>query len=313
MSKFVKTILGSTAITAVLAAGTATAQDRYNEIGLIIGGVSESWNGVQIIDGGGTGDDTALASGHNARLNLPLGGNLTLQSDVDVEWNDRAFNNNAVSGQRWGFQGTGHFSWRDPSQGLFGVFGGVAASSHNDTDPGYRTNLRFVGGEAQLYVDDLTFYAQGAFVDQEGELTGDGFFARGAGRWFMGVDTRIQVEGLYSNLRFESGDSANYDVYQWGARFDTLWEQAPLVGDMPLFLAYRGTYRDGCLGNEFANASDNDTMDHTIMAGLSYNWGAPSKMDQDRRGATLDTPNVASLAPCYNGTLPVVPPPVVIP
>ncbi|MGI9512406.1 MAG: hypothetical protein ACR2OL_05850 [Anderseniella sp.] len=302
MGKFANRIIASTAILATLAAGTATAQDRFNEIGLIVGGVSESWYGVQIIDGGGTGDDTVFASGQNARLNLPLGGNLSLQSDVDVEWNDRAFNDNAVSGQRWGFQGTAHLNWRDPSQGLFGVFGGVAASSHNDILPAFRTNLRFVGGEAQLYVDDLTLYGQGAFVDQQGNLSGNGFFARGVGRWFVGVDTRVQVEGLYSNLRFEDGASADYDVYQWGARFDTLWEEVPLVGSMPWFLAYRGTYRDGCLGNEFANASDNDTMDHTVIAGLSYNWGAPSKMDQDRRGATLDTPNVASLAPCYNGT-----------
>jgi hypothetical protein len=313
MSKFTKSILGSTAILAVLTTGNATAQDRFNHIGLIIGGVSESWNGVQIIDGGGTGNDTALASGHNARLSLPLGGNLSLQSDVDVEWNDRAFDNNAVSGQRWSFQGAGHFTWRDPSHGLFGVFGGVTASSHNDTDPDYRTNMRFVGAETQYYLEDLTFYAQAAFVDQQGELTGDGYFARGVGRWFMGVDTRIQVEGLYSNLKFQDGASADYDVYQWGARFDTLWEDAPLLGNMPLFLAYRGTYRDGCLGNEFPNAADNDTMDHTVMAGLSYSWGAPSKMDNDRRGATLDTPNVASLAPCYNGLALVGPPPPVIP
>lgn len=308
MSKFAQTILGSAALLAVLATGSATAQDRFNYIGLIIGGVSESWNGVQAIDGGGTGDDMTLASGHNARLSVPLGGNLSLQSDVDIEWNDRAFNNNTVSGQRWSFQGAGHFTWRDPTHGLFGVFGGVAASSHNDTVPGFRTNLRFVGAETQYYLNDLTFYAQAAFVGQDGNLTGDGYFARGAGRWFMGVDTRIQVEGLYSNLKFQDGDSANYDVYQWGARFDTLWEEAPLLGNMPLFLAYRGTYRDGCLGNEFPNAADNDTMDHTIMAGLSYNWGSPSKMDNDRRGATLDTPNVASLAPCYNG---VAPPPFV--
>lgn len=295
-----KSILGSVAVFAVLIAGNAQAQDRYNDIGLIVGGVSESWNGVQAIDGGGTGNDIALASGHSARVSLPLGGNLSLQSDVDVEWNDRAFNNNAVAGQRWSFQGAGHFSWRDPSQGLFGVFGGVTASSYNDIDPAFRTNLRFIGGEGQFYMNDLTFYAQGAFVDQEGELTGDGFFARGVGRWFMGVDTRVQVEGLYSNLRFRDGDSENYDVYQWGARFDTVWEDTPIMASLPLFMAYRGTYRDGCLGNEYANGADNDTMDHTIMAGLSYSWGAPSKMDGDRRGATLDTPNVATLAPCYS-------------
>ena len=302
MNKFSKTVLGSTAILALLATGNVHAADDENEFGLRVSGATDSWNGVQYIDGGGTGDDTALASGHNARLSLPLGQNLSLQTDVDVEWNDRAFDNNTVSGQRWSFQGGGHLSWRDPSQGLFGVFGGVAASNHNDTDPAYRTNLRFVGGEGQLYVDDLTFYAQGAFVDQEGELTGDGYFARGVGRWFIGVDTRLQFEGLYSNLDFQSNQPGDYNVYQWGARFDTVWEDTSMFGDIPLFVAYRGTYRDGCLGNEFPDSGDNDTSDHTVMAGFSYTWGTPSRMDNDRRGATLDTPNVASLAPCYNGT-----------
>ena len=303
MRKISKSILGGTAIIAVLATGHVHAAEEENEFGLRVSGATDSWNGVQYIDGGGTGDDTALASGHNARLSLPLGGNMSLQTDVDVEWNDRAFGNNSVSGQRWSFQGGGHLSWRDPSQGLFGVFGGVAASNHNDISPSFRTNLRFVGGEGQLYVDDLTFYAQGAFVDQEGELSGDGYFARGVGRWFAGVDTRLQVEGLFSNLDFQNNQSGDYNVYQWGARFDTVWEDTSMFGDIPLFVAYRGTYRDGCLGNEFPNGGDNDTSDHTVMAGFSYVWGTPSRMDNDRRGATLDTPNVASLAPCYNDTV----------
>lgn len=301
MKNLSKAIGIGTAILALLATGNVQAADDENEFGLRISGATDSWYGVQYIDGGGTGDDTVLASGQNARLSLPLAENVSLQTDVDAEWNDRAFGNNAVSGQRWSFQGSGHVSWRDPSQGLFGIFGGVSASNHNDTGPGYSTNLRFVGGEGQFYVDDLTFYAQGAFIDQEGELTGDGYFARGVGRWFVGVDTRLQFEGLYSNLDFQSNQSGDYDIYQWGARFDTVWENTVMFGDIPLFIAYRGTYRDGCLGNEFANSSDNDTSDHTVMAGFSYIWGTPSRIDNDRQGATLDAPNLATLAPCYNG------------
>ncbi|MEM7632940.1 MAG: hypothetical protein AAF299_00165 [Pseudomonadota bacterium] len=295
MTSLAKSLVGASVL-ALLATGGAHAADHENEIGLIVAGVTDSWNGVQFIDGGFTGDDTTLASGHNARLSLPLGDNLSLQTDVDVEWNDRAFDNNEVSGQRWGFQGAGHFSWRDPSRGLFGVFGGVAASSHNDSGPTYRTNLRFVGGEAQVYIDNLTLYAQAAYVDQEGELTGDGFFARGVGRWFTDSDTRFQVEGLFANLDFFDGQTGDYDIFQWGARFDTVWNDAPIVGSLPIMIAYRGTLRDGCLGV----GPDTDTSDHTIMAGFSYHWGATSKLDSDRRGATLDTPNVATLAPCYD-------------
>ncbi len=298
MKRSVKTaLLGASAIVLAATASVANAADYDREVGLIVSGVLDNWNGIQIIDGGFTGNDTTLASGHNARLSLPLGTNLSIQSDVDVEWNDRAFDNNDVSGQRWNFQGAAHLSWRDPSRGLFGVFGGAGTSHYNDYVPGYSTNVHFVGGEAQVYIDNITLYAQGAYVNLEEELDGDGFFARGVGRYFLDADTRFQVEGLYANLSFFDGPSADYDVFQWGARFDTVWNNAPIIGTLPLFIAYRGTRRDGCFG---PGVADGDTSDHTIMAGFSYHWGANSKLDNDRRGATLDTPNVGSMVTCYD-------------
>jgi hypothetical protein len=37
------------------------------------------------------------------------------------------------------------------------------------------------------------------------------------------------------------------------------------------------------------------------MAGFNYYFGANSRLDNDRRGATLDMPNVGNLLPCYDG------------
>ena len=259
--------------------------------------VLDNWNGIQIIDGGFTGNDTTLASGHNARLLLPLGTNLSIQSDVDVEWNDCTFDNNTVAGQKWSAQGAVHLSWRDPSRGLFGAFGGVGLSKHNDYLPDFGSDIRFVGGEGQIYIDNITLYGQGAYLDvvsDEGGLEAEGFFVRGVGRYFMPDDSRFQVEGLFASLD-DKDNFLKYDVYQWGARFDTTWDNAPIVGSLPLFVAYRGTLRDGCFGT----LPDSDTSDHTIMAGFSYHWGTNSRLDTDRRGATLDTPNAATFVSCY--------------
>jgi hypothetical protein len=293
--------LVKSAIAAGIAAGCmssgAQAADYEQEIGLIVAGAVENWNGISFIDGGSTGSDTTIVSGHSGRVSLPLGPNLSLQSDIDVEWNSRAFagDDNSAAGNIWNFQGGAHLSWRDPSRSLFGIFAAAGEERHNDTDPDINYDFTVIGGEAQFYIDNTTLYIQGAYFDVDGDLE-SGFFARGVGRHFLDQDTRLQLEALFANVEFE-GDAGDYNVFQWGARFDTVWHNAPIVGSLPLFIGYRGTLRDGCL----PSLADSDTTDHIIMAGFNYYFGANSRLDNDRRGATLDMPNVGNLLPCYDG------------
>lgn len=295
-----KTLLKSAIAAGIAVMGVssgAQAADYEQEIGLIVAGAVENWNGVSFIDGGSTGSDTTIVSGHSGRLSLPLGPNLSLQSDIDVEWNSRAFDgdDNVAAGNVWNFQGGAHLSWRDPSRGLFGIFAAAGEARYNDTDPDIHAEFSVIGGEAQFYIDNTTLYIQGAYFDVDGDLE-DGFFARGVGRHFLDQDTRLQLEVLFANVEFNGG--GDYDVFQWGARFDTVWHNAPVVGNLPLFIGYRGTSRDGCL----PTIADSDTTDHIIMAGFNYYFGANSRLDNDRRGATLDMPNVGNLLPCYDGS-----------
>jgi hypothetical protein len=156
------------ATSVVFAAMTASAQaadlEMERELGLIVSGVVDSWMGVQYIDDGAT-DDTVFATGGEGLLSLPLGDNLSIQNDVKYEANDRAFKHAELPfGPRYSYQYAAHMSWRNPMSGLFGAFGGMGTSNQTQ-GAGTGTNFRFVGGEGQFYLDDMTFYAQGGYVD----------------------------------------------------------------------------------------------------------------------------------------------------
>ncbi len=86
-----KSILTATAAL-LLSSTMASAADLDREIGLIVSGVVDQWTGVQMInDSAFYDDDAVLASGSSGRLSLPLGTNLSIQSDFKYEYNTYAF------------------------------------------------------------------------------------------------------------------------------------------------------------------------------------------------------------------------------
>lgn len=116
----------------------------------------------------------------------------------------------------------------------------------------------------------------------------------------MDADTRVQLEGGYAGIDRTRGRGAgqgtgpcDIDIYTWGARFDTRFA-LPIVGDSNIFLGYRGTLRDDC----YQFGGGQDLTDHTIMVGFNYQFGGTSMLDNDRRGATLDTPDFVNMLTC---------------
>ena len=265
--------------------------------GLIVSGVIDQWAGVQIIDDGAS-DDTVFSSGGEGLLSLPVGDNLSIQSDVKYEYNSNALESpaeNEVFGPRYAFQGAAHLSWRDPSSFLLGVFGGVGGASSFI----FRQDVRFIGGEAQFYLEDVTLYVQGGLVDYDNLtastsaelpsgllLPDEGVFARGVVRWFPTMDSRVQIEGTYVNLDLENTlfggitPGQDVDIFSVGARYDFPVASLPVIGDTPLYVAYRGTFRDNC------NYTGGDGMDdHTFMVGTSYSFSGDMLNVPSRRYA----------------------------
>ena len=271
-------------------AGPASAADYEREMGLIVSGVVDSWAGVQFIDDG-IDDDTVFTNGGEGLLSLPLGDNLSIQSDFKYEYNTNA--NEApfdidVAGPRFSYQFATHASWRDPSRGLFGAFGGMGSDDSSIGFGSFRQDYRFVGGEAQFYIDNITLYGQGGFVETSNDFFGleDGFFARGVVRYFPTSDSRIQLEGTYINMDYNFAFSGEMEAFAVKARYDFVLAGMPVIGDTPIYLGYRGTFRDNCV------AGGDDLDDHTIMVGTSYSFSG-DRLTVDRQGATLDTPDFA--------------------
>lgn len=287
----------SIALASITASANAADFEPERELGLIVSGVVDTWFGAQFIDGGDFGDETVVTTGGAGLLSLPLGDNLSIQNDVKYEYNTLA-NDNLYStmGPRYSYQGAAHLSWRDPDAGLFGAFGGMGTSNFG---PVGSTNHRFVGGEFQFYLPEMTFYGQGGYVDfTPGDIpiTGldDGFFGRGVFRWFFANNSRLQLEGTYLNAEFDMS-GMEYDSYSLGARYDFKLAGLPFIGDTALYVGYRGTFRDTCLSSYSA-----DVDDHTIMVGTSYSFSG-DLLTVDRQGATLDTPdfNHSCMGPTY--------------
>lgn len=280
----------------------ASAADQDRQIGLLVSGVVDSWAGVQFIDNNGLsfglGDDTVFTNGGEAALSLPLGDNLSIQSDVKYEYNTNATEapgSSDVFGPRYSFQGATHLSWRDPSRGLFGVFGGAGTSSFGlFEDDGFGHDVAFVGGEAQLYLDNITLYGQGGYVDFDTRTNSsnfglsDGVFVRGVFRWFLDNDSRVQLEVTYLNADYTEAEAGDVDIFSVGARYDFVLAGLPIIGDTALFVGYRGTFRENCFNLVGGPSADVD--DHTIRIGTSYSFSG-DRLTVDRQGATLDTPD----------------------
>ncbi len=288
-----KTVLAAIAASMAFSA-PANAADLDRELGLIVSGVVDQWAGVQFIDSLSpeTNDDTVFAQGGEGLLSMPLGENFSVQGDVKYEYNSYAIESpgfNDVVGPRYSFQGTAHMSWRDPNSFLFGAFGGAGGA---DTSFVGRYDISYIGGEAQVYLDNITLYGQGGFIDFDprtfvGDALDDGLFARGVLRWFMADGSRLQLEGTYINVDYQSVfrpfGATEMEAFSVSARYDFNLD-LPVAGSTPLYVRYRGTFRDNCY------AGRNDVDDHTIMIGTSYSFSG-DRITVDRRGATLDTPD----------------------
>ena len=292
------------ALALAISVNTAQAADFYEAQvqELVVSGYLDSWIGASFI-ANDRGDmdpdhDSYMTTGQNGRLSLPLSDVLAIQTDFNNETTGNAFRSNSSDDFSHSFDFGVHMSARDPSRGLFGVFGAFGQGKGDDSSG--RHNYWAVGGEAQFYTDNATFYVQGGYLDSKEadddpnkDGLHDAFFVRGVARWFMTPDSRLQGEVAYANGSQDNidsgGDGAPFDmdVIQWGARYDTVISGVPLIGDSAVFVGYRGTYFDnGCCGRDDSGRF----TEHTIMAGFSYHFGGQTLQEFDRVGATLELP-----------------------
>jgi hypothetical protein len=137
-------------------------------------------NGKVEFAGGGVdadigGSDELFYGG--AALSIPLGQSFGFQADIAAAnaWGDTAIG------------GTAHLFTRDPNSHLLGVIGGYI-----NFDSG---NMLWGGGEAELYMDNLTIQAVAGVTDTESS--------------YVGANTGTEFLGTV-DLSFYAGDNARF-------------------------------------------------------------------------------------------------------
>jgi hypothetical protein len=188
----------------------------------------------------------------------------------------------------------GHWSWRNPQQSLFGLFGGVGDAG------GFGSQRHgLIGGEAQWYWQQFTLYAQ---VGYDTTLNSSAFsnvdninawFLRGTGRYFINPNFLIEGTVMYANGNIDftcCGGSADFQTWTWGVKGEWRFATAPFS----VFTKYQGSE------TKFDDFNTKVT-DHRVLLGLKLHMGDRTLQQTDRAGATLDI-----MSPLANPTSPLM-------
>lgn len=194
-----------------------------------------------------------------------------------------------------------HLGFRDPTRFQAGLFYGYTWSDlPNNTPPDTSFETAMYGVEAQLYLNDLTLYAQYGIADsQAGETTSiegvhDGTVIRGVARWFVGEDSMLETELSYANTDTYIDDTDPGEFRGWGIKGKTrVTEEKPLY----LTAGLRGASYDATVG-EF-----DSTSEEVFFVSLSYMYGTKTLKDNDRNGASLSLPGLPGRAHGISQTL----------
>lgn len=228
-----------------------------------------------------------------------------LQADARAEFTNADGEDDDQDVHIFGSDLAAHLFWRDRNIGLLGIFGN-ASYAYGGTDQSDDNFAWIVGGgvEAQVYVHRATFYAQGGFFDTvdthnseiDSDFPQDSYFGRVGARYFTKSNTKLQADFVMAEGEFSSISSpSDYRIYSAASEI----EQG--LGDMKRYSVY-ARY-------EFIYAKDYEdeerSQDHTFRVGMRARLGGDtgSLFEQDRAGASLDTPDIARWGGVLNGAI----------
>jgi hypothetical protein len=294
-----KTLLMGVAGTALLFGGSAQAADlgvvdaapypdAYEAAasGLLFSGTFDlfggyTWFSENVGNADGLHDNPFF--GGAARASVPWTSNFSTQ--FDLEGAAAFISDDEDDPYAGSVVGAVHASFRDPSGWLFGGFAGGGAAWPEDEETGH---LWFAGIESQLYLNNFTLYGQAGYLDSI-EADGDdsdtfhnAWFVRGVARYFVGPNTMLQGEIAYAQGDQDSSSKKDMDIIAWGAEVEHSLSAMPVS----LFAAYEGAHYD----NGHPGGDTGRFVEHTGLAGIKFRFGTDTLLDNDRLGATLDTP-----------------------
>jgi len=252
---------------------------------LIFGSVSSFSLGNRDVDSSNEGTGQTWEFSSTSAYNIPLWKSFSMQVDTFSEY---YFDTNSHTDPNRSNALGLHLSYRNPNQGLIGLFGAYSWTDTNGGHGGDKFNLSMFGAEAQLYQGNWTFYVQGGIAntsDNDPAVEGfhDGWFARGVVRYFFNPNSKVEAEVSYAKADTYMDSSNSGQFTAWGVSFD---HKLTTVYNFPVYgtLAYRGAYYD--------SVGDDHLTEHVFKAGIKVLFGARDLLQNDRNGATLDLPTL---------------------
>jgi hypothetical protein len=195
----------------------------------------------------------------------------------------------------------GHWSWRNPQQYLFGLFGGVGDSGGFGFTERASQRHGLIGGEAQFYWNQFTLYAQVGYdttLNSFFEIDSiNAFFVRGVGRYYVTPNFLIEGTVMYASgsIDFTGDPSLDFTTLSWGVKGEYRFATSPFS----VYAKYQGSETEYDDVRYFLSGAK--VTDHRVLFGLKLHMGDRTLQQTDRTGATLDI-----VSPLANPTSPLM-------
>ncbi|QKV17417.1 hypothetical protein [Oricola thermophila] len=260
------------AASAVPAYATDQVANIDNSSAITCSGHVEAYYGELAVDDG-IGRAEAKSHGGDIRANCNFHQRWNAQGDLFVD----AVSPPAMSAIK-NYGAAVHVYWRDPS--TFAA-GGFARIERFDEVGPFDDNPRYSFGlEGQAYLDRVTLYGQ-AYTGRQSfgatALDMDFWGVRGMARYFATDNLRFEGEVGYRDMGNSFG---RLNTVTYGAEVAYRFENTPVS----LFGRYQFDHMTDDLGIEL------DT--HKYAVGLRLSFGSRTLLEEDRHGATMDTPRM---------------------
>lgn len=200
----------------------------------------------------------------------------------DIQYTSRTLDDAGNDVTMSSFDGALHGFYREADKFLVGGFVQIGRDelSYGSSDEA-NVDRAYVGGEAQVYLDNLTLYGQAGMQQFESgsgspSIGLSGWFVNGEARYFLTPNLRIEARAGFSTLDIDIA-SMTFDTASVGVGIEYKFDSLPVS----LFAKYDYTTTS-------VDVTPSPTQsDHRFLVGARFALGEDSLLDRDRNGASL--------------------------
>jgi len=265
--------------TSLVALGlSATASQAAATMGRVDMGFTE-WFDNYDYGGSNSRDYNWTSVTGSARVNIPYNDRTNLQLDF---FGDASLHGSGGEGANGiGNGGVGaHINWRDPSEGLLGVF--MATGRVWDF---YASAPAFMAGlEGQYYCGHWSFYGQAGYMDSDGNyrFLENAGFVRGLVSYYPSSKLKVTVGLAYIDGELDHTYNATSWAWQAGGEYRFGKSVPVAVG-----LKYQG--RDAQV--HYSPSYTPELNSNEVTLSFSFLFGGDSIEESDEMGTSTEIPN----------------------